>query len=57
MLIGVTDPSEQNISHHFSYHSGLSVPEELGIQPHSLARALWAKLIRFGQILLDLGEI
>jgi len=28
-----------------------------GIQPHPLAKMFWAKLVKFGQIWLDLGEI
>jgi len=27
------------------------------MQPHPLAKNFWAKLIRFGQIWLDLGKI
>jgi len=27
------------------------------MQPHTLAEIFWTKLVRFGQIWLDLGEI
>jgi len=33
------------------------VPRELGMQPHPLPKFFGAKLIRFGQIWLDLGKI
>jgi len=33
------------------------MPQVLGMQSHLLAKILLLKLIRFGQILLDLGKV